>query len=420
MNEGDHGVVVIGAGIVGVSTAIWLQREGYSVTLVDRAGPGEGTSFGNAGVLASSSIIPVTVPGLVPRIPRMLLGPDQPLFLRWTYLPRMIPWLLRYLRHANEIDTGRIADALAPIVADSLADHEALSAGTPAERFLLPCEYHFLYNSRADFQKDAFAWSLRKAHGFAWREMDSDAYRAIDPIFSDRYGFVVRNFQHGRISDPGEYVRALARHAEAQGGRILQAEVMDLVRAEGRVVGVRTSAETLPCRAAVLCAGPWSAPLAAKLGVPIPLESERGYHMEFWEPSVMPRSPVMLASSKFVLAPMEGRLRAAGLVEFGGLDAPPSEAPFAFLERIVRQAVPGLSWKKTTRWMGHRPAPADSIPVIGAVPGVAGAFMGFGHHHVGLTGGPKTGRLLSQLVAGKLPNLDISVYSPHRFARRGA
>ena len=130
----------------------------------------------------------------------------------------------------------------------------------------------------------------------------------------------------------------------------------------------------------------------------------------------MPRSPVMVASGKFVATPMDGRLRLAGVVEFGGLDAPPSRAPFELLRRNALAAFPGLTWKETSEWMGHRPAPADSIPVIGEVPGVSGAFTGFGHHHIGLTGGPKTGRLLAQLISDRQPNLDLTAYSPERFS----
>jgi D-amino-acid dehydrogenase len=124
----------------------------------------------------------------------------------------------------------------------------------------------------------------------------------------------------------------------------------------------------------------------------------------------------MVASGKFVATPMDGRIRLAGIVEFGGLDAPPSRAPFELLRKNARAALPGVTWKEEIEWMGHRPAPADSIPIIGEVPGISGAYMGFGHHHIGLTGGPKTGRLLAQMIAGRTPNTDTSVYAPARFA----
>lgn len=409
-------VAIIGAGIVGVSAAIWLQREGRDVILIDREGPAAGASFGNGGVLASCSIIPVTVPGLIRKAPRMLFDPAQPLFMKWGYLPRLLPWLVRYLRHCTRADVERIAAALAPIVGDSLADHQALSAGTGAERWIVPSDYVFLYRDRAHFEGDALGWSIRRAHGFVWDELEGAAFRAYDPAFAPGLDFGARLGDHGRIADPGRYVSDLAAHVAARGGRFVRAEVDDIARENGRVTGVRAGGESIPCASVIVAAGAWSGPLARKLGLSVPLESERGYHLELWDPNIMPRAAMMIASGKFVATPMEGRLRLAGIVEFGGLEAPPSRAPFDLLLRNIRAAMPGLRWGETKEWMGHRPAPADSIPLIGPVPGVSGAFLGFGHHHVGLTGGPKTGRLLAQLVCGRNPNIDLAPYAPARFA----
>ena len=409
-------VAIIGAGIVGVSTAVWLQREGHKVILIDRAGPGEGTSYGNGGVLASCSMVPVTVPGLIGKAPRMLFDQNQPLFLKWGYLPKLMPWLVRYLRHANANDTRRIASAVAGIVGDSLAEHQAVAAGTGAEKWIVPSDYLYIYNDRAHFDGDAFGWGIRRDHGHTWDELEGGAFKDYDPIFADDLGFAVRLGNHGRISDPGEYVKDLAAHVERQGGRLILGDVTDVVQDGGQVTGIRAGGETIECDTAVLATGVWSGPLAAKLGLKVPLESERGYHLELWEPSAMPKSPVMVASGKFVATPMEGRLRLAGVVEFGGLDAPPSKGPVDLLRKNAKTTFPGLTWKHELEWMGHRPAPADSIPVIGKVPGIAGAYTGFGHHHIGLTGGPVTGRLLAQLISGRTPNLDLSAYSPARFA----
>lgn len=408
-------VAVVGAGIVGVSTALWLQRDGHDVVLIDRGEPGEGTSYGNGGVLASCSIVPVTVPGLMRKAPRMLFDPAQPLFLKWSYLPRLLPWLREYLSHCTPEQVNRIADAMLPIVGDSLADHQALAAGTGAEKWLKPSDYVFVYNDRAHYAGDAFGWGIRKARGLVWDELEGEALRAYDPSLDARLDFAARFGDHGTITDPGRYVKDLAAHVVANGGRLVRGEVTDFVRIDGRVTGVRVGGETIDCSAAVLATGVWSKALCRKLGLDVPLESERGYHVELWEPSVMPRNPLMIASGKFVMTPMDGRLRLAGIVEFGGLDAAPSRAPFDLLMKNAQAALPGLRWKEKTEWMGHRPAPADSIPLIGEVPGTRGMFLGFGHHHVGLTGGPKTGRILAQLVSGRRPNLDLAPYAPSRF-----
>ncbi len=409
-------IAIIGAGIVGVSAAVWLQRDGHEVILIDKAGPAEGTSHGNGGVLASCSIVPVTVPGLLRKAPRMLFSPSEPLFMKWGYLPKLVPWLTRYLSHAKADEVDRIAAALTPIIGDSLNDHKALAEGTGAEKWLVPSDYLFLYRDRAHFEGDAFGWGIRRKHGFHWDELEGQALHDYDPVFSRDISFATRLADHGHITDPGRYVKDLAAHVEANGGRILRAEVEDVIREAGKVTGVRAGGETIACDTAIVSAGVWSGPLAKRLGISVPLESERGYHLELVAPSAMPRSPVMVASGKFVATPMDGRIRLAGIVEFGGLDAPPSRAPFELLRKNARAALPGVTWKEEIEWMGHRPAPADSIPIIGEVPGISGAYMGFGHHHIGLTGGPKTGRLLAQMIAGRTPNTDTSFYAPARFA----
>lgn len=415
-------VAIVGAGIVGVATALWLQRDGHDVILVDKSGPAEGTSFGNGGVLAASGVVPVTVPGLLKKAPKMLFSPHQPLFLKWPYVLRLIPWLARYLSHANAADVRRIAKALTGVLGDSLGEHQALAAGTPAARYVQPSDYLFLYRNARAFEADGFGWAVRRENGYGWRELAEPALRREHPSYGPAVTHGIAAPDHGWIRDPGAYVKTLAKHVEAGGGRIVIAAAEDVVRENGRVTGLRVSkagasngAETLACDAVVIAAGAWSVPLCAKLGLKIPLESERGYHIELWDPSITPKAPAMFTEGKFVVTPMEGRIRVAGIVEFGGLKAAASTAPIALLKRGIKTLLPDVTWGETTEWLGHRPAPTDSIPLIGAVPGVEGAYLGFGHQHVGLTGGPKTGRLLAQLISGRTPNLDLAPYAPSRF-----
>ncbi len=416
MGENRKTVAVIGAGIVGVSTAIWLLRDGHDVILIDRKGPGEGTSHGNAGLLASSGLVPVNTPGILGKAPKMLLNRNEPLFLKWSYLPRLMPWLLPFLRRATLEDVRHRARALLPIIGDSVNDHQALAEGTGADPYIVPCDYMALYRDRAAYEADGLNWQIKRDGGFDWRELEGEAVAGYDPALAGENRFAACMPGHGRITDPGRYVKALAAHAEGQGARIIVAAVDDIVHENGRVTGLRAGGDTIACDVAVVTAGAWSKTLAGKLGLRIPLETERGYHLEFWGSSVMPKVPCMVTSGKFVMTPMDGRLRLAGIVELGGLDAPPSRAPFELLERNARAALPGLTFEKRVEWMGHRPSMPDQIPVIGAVPGVTGAYLGFGHDHVGLTGGPKTGRILAQMIGGKTPNLDLSPYAPDRFA----
>ncbi|MEM7300886.1 MAG: FAD-dependent oxidoreductase [Pseudomonadota bacterium] len=411
--EAKH-VVVVGAGIVGVSTAIWLQRAGLSVTLIDKEGPAAGTSYGNGGVLAACSVVPVTMPGILKNAPKMLFSRDGPLFLKWSYLPKLLPWLFKYLGHANIKDVARIAKSLGYLLHDTMEQHQALAAGTPAEKYLAPSDYVFVYRDRAAFEGDALGWKLRRDNGFEWDEMEEAEFREYDPAFGPQNAFAVRLKNHGFIRDPGAYVQALADHFIAEGGALRTGEVTEIRQQNGRVSSVVAVGEDIECDSVVLSTGVWSGPLAKQLGVAVPMESERGYHIELVNPSIMPRSPVMVASGKFVATPMNGRLRCAGIVEFGGLDAPPSDAPFELLERQINKTIPGLSYDRVDRWMGHRPAPIDSIPIIGEAKDVSGAFMGYGHHHIGLTGGPKTGRILASLVRGERINADLTEFKPNR------
>ncbi len=410
-------VAVIGAGIVGVSTALWLAREGHTVTLIDKAGPGEATSFGNAGLLASAGTLPVPGPGLLRKAPRMALDPREPLYIRWRHLPALVPWLMKYLRHATADAAKTRADAILPLIGDSLADHQALAAGTEAEKYVVPCDYLYGYATRKAFDADRFTWDVRTAQGFEFSVMDLDALRAYDPIYGDAIGCAARIANHGRISDPGAYVKALAQAAERLGVRLIRDEVKAIDRTNGEVTGVRLTGETLAVDTAVVTTGAWSKPLTESLGIAVPLHPESGFHIELWEPSQMPRSPLMFAPGKFVITPMDGRIRLAGMVGYGGFDAPPPEAPYRMFMSHLKAALPGLTWRESTRWMGHRPAVSDSLPLIGAVPGVAGAYTGFGHDHVGLTAGPKTGRLLAQMISGARPNIDVAPFAPDRFTR---
>ena len=413
-NGGSKHVVVIGAGIVGVSTAIWLARAGASVTLLDRGAPGTGTSYGNAGVLASCSVAPVTAPGLIAKGPKLLLDPNFPLFLRWSYLPRLAPWLVRYLGHANDADTRRIAAGLATIVGDSVEQHHALADGTDAAPLMVDSDYVFAYADRKAFEADRYVWTLRREAGFEPEVIEGEAVQDYDPAFGPSVGLLAVMKNHGFVRDPGGYVQSLARVFEGEGGRVKQAEVRDIRLSDGRVSAVETDAGVEECDTAVLTTGVWSKPLARKLGLSVPLETERGYHVVFKEPSIDLRAPTMIASGKFVATPMAAGLRCAGIVEFGGLEAGPSQAPLALLKRQVAKTFPTLEFDGVEEWLGHRPAPSDSLPLIGEI-GTTGVIAGFGHHHIGLTGGPKTGRLIADLITEKGTNLDLAPYNPGRF-----
>jgi len=411
-------IIVTGAGIVGVSCAIWLQRAGHDVTIVDRAGPASGTSHGNAGVLAGISIVPVTVPGLIRKAPGMLFSKDAPLFLKWSYLPKLLPFLARYLSYANNAHVDHYAKAMTTLLHDSADQHLALAADTPAEQFIGLEDYCFGYATKAGFEADSYAWQKRKAAGFDFDVVSGQDYAGYDPAYGDAFETVVRCKNHGRISDPGRYVQALAEHFTNQGGVLHITNINDISMSGGAIQSLETADGSMTADHIVLAMGPWSKDIAHKLGIKVPFESERGYHIEMINPSQMPKSPMMVASGKFVITPMDGRIRAAGVIEFGGLDHGPSKAPFDLLKRQVAALLPDITYDRIDEWMGHRPAPADSLPLIGANDAAGRSYSAFGHQHVGLTAGPKTGRVIADLITGNKPNIDLAPFDPRKHAAK--
>ncbi len=409
-------VAVVGAGIVGVSCALHLQRLGATVALIDRGEPGhtDAASYGNGGVLARSAVVPVATPGILRKAPSMLFAADGPLFLRWSYLPRLLPWLVPYLRSSSRENVEHIARNLAPLLFDSVDEHRALAQGTEAGRWLRSCEYLYLYDSRDAFARDAFGWNLRREHGFEWDTLEGDAIRAFDPALSSRYGFAVRLKDHGMVAKPGNYVSDLAKAFAAAGGEVLRADIKQVETSTDGVV-LKTHGDDIEADKVVIAAGAWSHLLAEKLGANVPLETERGYHLELSGANKQPSVPVMDAARKFVATPMDGTLRLAGLLEFGGLDAPASRGPTDLLLRGAKAMLPGLEYESKRTWMGHRPAPADSLPVIGPAPASRHVYFAYGHHHVGLTAGPKTGRIVAQHVMGLQPNVNLDAYRCDRF-----
>lgn len=408
-------IAIIGAGIVGVSTAIWLRRAGAEVTLIDRAAPGTGTSHGNAGILAACAMVPVTSPGLVAKAPGMLLNSDFPLFMRWRYLPRLLPWLRKYLSYANDADTRRIALGLTEIVGDAVQQHKSLCDDLGLGDWVNESDYCFAYASRAQFEAEKYTWDLRREAGFVPDLIEGGDVHDYEPNLGPNITCVARMQHHGFIRNPGGYVQALAKAFEEMGGTILQAEVKDFDLSVDKVSAVHTTSGAVQCSEVVLSTGVWSKPLMAKLGINVPLESERGYHIVFEDATGGPSRPMMIASGKFVTTPMDQGVRCAGIVEFGGLDAGPSQAPFKLLRRQAAQAFPNMKAKNEIEWMGHRPATSDSLPLIGEVGGT-GIYTAFGHQHIGLTAGPKTGRLVAGLIMGEQVNTDLSPYQPKRFS----
>lgn len=408
-------VTIVGAGIVGISAAIHLQRDGCQVTVIDRLRPGEGTSLGNAGIFASCGFVPVATPGFAWKAPGMLMDPLGPLSIRWSHLPKLAPWLLSFVRHSAPQQVERIADAMSALVGTSVEDHIALAAGTGAEPWVRPSPYLYVYPDEAAFEAESYAWTLRRERGVTMELLRGDAVREFEPTLAPNLRFAAVLERHGYTPDPLQLVTALAAHFVRSGGVILQREVQGIEIGASGPSRLLTAQGPVDIDRLVICAGAWSGQLASRLGSPVPLESERGYHVTLQAPGLMPRYPIMSSSGKFVATPMACGLRAAGLVEFGGLQAGPRLGMAQRLLTHVERLFPGVSTARYSQWLGHRPSLPDSLPVISRSPHFESVYFAFGHQHVGLTSGPKTGRLVADMVAGRAPVIDLDPFRIDRF-----
>jgi len=413
-------VGVIGAGMVGVCAASWLQRDGHSVFLLDPGNPGEGASFGNAGCFNGSSVTPVAMPGVVRSVPRWLIDPLGPLALRWSYLPAILPYLVRLVRAATPQKVAAQAKALRPLIGPTVPLVRELARDAGAEGLIHQRGHLYVYRSAAALAKDGLAWALRRENGVVVDEFDADELHQLEPVLSRDYvrGLLVR--ENGHTENPLALVTRLVEQFRRQGGEIVRASALGFRLDGGRVTSIRSDAGDLPADAAIVCAGAQSKPLAAALGDRIPLETERGYHLMIRDPEVMPRIPTADADGKFVATPMEQGLRFAGTVELAGLAAPPDWRRAHILLEQGRRMLPGLAAEhpedRLSVWMGHRPSLPDSLPALGRSRASPDVIYAFGHGHVGMTAAPMTGRIVADLVAGRPAPIDIAPFDPGRFA----
>ncbi|MBI5722252.1 MAG: FAD-dependent oxidoreductase [Burkholderiales bacterium] len=419
---------VIGTGIVGVCTAAWLQRDGHRVTFVDPLAPGEACSFGNAGSLSPSACLPVGMPGLWKQVPMWLADPLSPLTVRWAYLPRVLPWLLQFLRHSSRDEVVRIAGAMRTLLAPIFDSYGPIVQRAGAGHLVRRTGCLYVYSSRQAAARWAWGMDLRRRLGVELREVGEDELLALEPDLKGRFRFGLLAPDNGSTPDPSALVKALHGQCVRDGATQLRERVtgFEFSGRSGRSGGngqmVRAlrlaNGEALEVDGVVVAAGAWSAPLARQLGVRVPLETQRGYHVTVQSSNLGLRHTVMAIEDNLMVNPMAMGLRLAGSVEFAGLAAPPAHARADVLLHKGRQLFPHLDTSRTTRWMGHRPCLPDSLPVIGAAPGAVNAWLAFGHGHVGMCGGASTGRELAALIAGRAPQVDLHPFRPDRWGGR--
>ena len=408
---------VIGAGIVGVSCALYLQREGFSVKLIDKGEPGGAASYGNLGNIGIASCPPLAMPGILKKVPGMLLDPAAPLKFRWRDFPSTFPWLLRllansrkerveYIARSRQSLLNRAHDALDPLVAESGAGELMRKAG------LL-----ITFESRSAIEDADYALDLRLRNGVEINVLDGDETRQLEPALSRN---IIRSWHFPElvhVKDPEALVKQFAELFARRGGTILRREVKGIEFGASGVEAIQTGDETIGSGNVVLAAGAWSRTLAKSLGASLPLVAERGYHTVFLDAEPGIRVPVISAERKLAITPMRNGVRAGGFSEFAHPDAPPEMRHARAARRHAEALFPRLKSAKHLEWMGPRPSFPDSIPVIGRSPRFRNAWLAFGHDHLGLSLGAITGKLISEMAAGKPPSVDMSPFAPNRFGR---
>jgi D-amino-acid dehydrogenase len=407
-------IVVIGAGIVGACSAVKLRQDGHRVTLIDSVEPGRSTSFGNAGGIAVSGVVPLSLPDTIWKVPGWLADPEGPLAIRPAYLPKLIPWLARmWWAGASRKRVERQADALAALLRPTYEDYEPLWRDAGLTDLVRRDGCLALYESRADFEADAYAWTLRRDRGIETEIVDRHELRQMEPDLAPIFELGVLLPQWSRVLDPFKMVDGIAGLFRRLGGEIRQARVLGAELGPDGVRGLATDAGPIACDAAVVAAGAWSHEIARWFGSSVPLETERGYHATLPRPGPSPRRTLSLGG--WVMTPMAMGLRLAGTVELAGLDASPNWRRAEVLVERAKRILPGLDAADASHWMGHRPSLPDSLPVISASPTVKNVFYAFGASHLGLTEGATTGRLIADLAAGRLSSIDLTPFRIDRF-----
>ena len=409
-------VVVVGAGIVGLCVAYYVRKAGFAVKVIDPEQPGSQCTFGNAGAISSGAVAPLSMPGSLKSAFGMLLDPTGPLHLPLGYLVKAAPWMLKFIAASKPERVVEVATALHALLKDAMQMHQQLAQEIGCARLLQNNGQLHLYPNRAALQKDAPSWDLKRAYGLETCEIGGAEIRKMEAAVSNQYdrGYFLPD--QGWIADPFLYASAIADALRQQGVEFVPSKVLRITPESNGEWTLFTPNGEHSARHVVIAAGARSAQLLRPLGTKIPLESQRGYHVQFANPNVNISRVVTLADRKVFITPMDCGLRAAGTVEFGGLERPPSPGRADLLAKHVKAGLPGLDVSASTTWMGHRPCLPDSMPVIGEIQGHTGLWSAFGHGHLGVTGSVHTGRLIADAISGQANTKILDAFSASRFS----
>lgn len=407
--------VVIGAGIVGLCTGAYLQRDGWQVTLLDPDGPGESCSFGNACMRSDGAGLPVAMPGIFWKVPKMLMDPDGPLAVRWSYLPRLAPWLIRFVASSRRDRVEKMVAEFATLMARARPSYETLIEAADAGGLIRDSGSIEVFESKEAFDSARWGLELRQRNGAPLEPIGPEQIRQIEPALAPIFAGGIHRTDADRVTNPLRLSQAIADLIRREGGEIQRAAARAIRRAQGGGGTVVTEAGEVAADLIVVAAGAWSKKLAADAGARVPLDTERGYHVLLPNPGVDVRIPVKSNEGGFYLTPMELGLRIAGTDELAGVDAPPNYRRIDPMLRRAKRMVPDLNAEGGVPWMGRRPSLPDSKPVISPVRGAPGIYLAFGHGHYGLTLAAVTGKAIADMAANRPTEMDMAPFSAERF-----
>ena len=408
--------IVIGAGIAGVSTALYLQRDGHAVTLLDPEPPGSMTSFGNAGLIATYATIPTATPDILMRVPKMLMDPAGPLSLRWSYLPQLTPWLLSLVRNSAPDRIRRNASVKSILLNRAWEDFRPLIDQTGTEDLVYAGGMLRVFRTDSAFeQMKAREIDLMDLTGRSYELLNTDEIRQMEPMLEPLFPHAIFSTDSRNIRNPGRLTEVFAQDFTARGGTLKPESVTGLSGTSEGKWRVTTDGGEATADIVVVAAGAWSRRIAKMVGVKLLLDTERGYHVML--PSVEPglNRSVHFGEEGLMMSPMETGYRVSTGVELAGIDAPPD---YRRIRRAIGQVsgyVKGLQTEEQSIWMGRRPSTPDTVPILGGVPGRDGLYFATGGAHIGMTLGPTFGRIIADLVAGRDSGVDLTPYRPNRW-----
>jgi len=407
-------VGVVGAGIQGVCSALFLQKKGYKVTLFDREEPGsQAASYGNAGHFSPYASIPLNRPDIITDIPAMLLSSTGPLALKWGYVPKMIPWFLKFLKNCSTKNMMHTAKYMHQMLDIALPAYDELFEEIDLSGLIENKGIMYIWNDQ-NLKSRELEINVRNEIGAEQQLLNKKEIHDLEPNIKKIYhaGVFYKKAKHAR--NPGKIWLKLFENFIKKGGKFLKLNIKDL-DFDGEKPVLRSESQRFIFDKLVISCGAFSKKLTDKLHENIPLDTERGYHIHFKNCEHLISRPVVFQNRGFGMTPMEQGLRVVGTVEFGGLNNPLSKSRIKNLVNNAKYLLDGLP-NHEDEWLGFRPTLPDYLPVIGPSKNYQNVFYSFGHHHLGWTLGAISGKIISKMISNENTNLDLNPYSSSRFS----